>query len=700
MGGPGAAAGAPDEALPAADPREARDVAAFQAAEPTVRGGLFTWRNAIFGGMAAFALLGALTVAYLFMRTAGIGPAATLVAQGVIEEGAEVILADFESAEAEHADIVESLLRIDLLESPTIDVVERSELADALGRMELDAEAPITADVAREIAAREGYPAVIQGEVRTAGGGFVLTASIVGGEAWRSLAGFRATARTEDDLIPAIESLSRDIRDKSGESLRSVQRAPALSTVTTASLEALRLYSRADDTERGGDLVGAVELYERAIEADPDFAMAHRKLGVALGNLGIRVDDRLAAFTRAYELLDRLPDTERYLAESYYHRAVTGETPRVIQANERVLEIDPEHNIALNNLAVVLRELGRREEAQRLFEQSLENEVRLQSVQNLARVRFETGDQQGGMDVLDLGIERLPTAAWVFDDMRIQQFLDVGEYDVADDYSAGYAEQHRGARASAAHARQRYVLAAVRGRLADAENATAGMEGDPSISGHPVSIARSRAALEAARGDTAAAVARLLDTHEAVRSEYSPSQSLVPITVSWLLAWGATDEAARINAEWESEVDEATLGQAGRDARARLGALFLIFEGSPAEAIPILEGLERSCPGTCARASAHDLAIAHDRMGDVENAISHYERYLSDPQAARGMNDAWYLADTLERLGELHAAQGDDAAAARYYSRFAELWDGADDVLQPRVQAARARVVELGGGTS
>jgi len=46
---------------------------------------LLTWRRAILGGGAAFALLGVLTAGYLFMRTAGIGPAGTLIARGVVE---------------------------------------------------------------------------------------------------------------------------------------------------------------------------------------------------------------------------------------------------------------------------------------------------------------------------------------------------------------------------------------------------------------------------------------------------------------------------------------------------------------------------------------------------------------------------------------------------------------------------------------
>ena len=88
--------------------------------------------------------------------------------------------------------------------------------------------------------------------MRTAGAGYVLAARIVSGADGAALAAFRATARGDEDLIDAIESLSRDIRDKAGESLRTVQSAPPLSRVTTGSLEALELYTRGWNMANGG----------------------------------------------------------------------------------------------------------------------------------------------------------------------------------------------------------------------------------------------------------------------------------------------------------------------------------------------------------------------------------------------------------------------------------------------------------------
>jgi hypothetical protein len=96
------------------------------------------------------------------MRTFGIGAPATLLAQGVLEHGATVVLADFESpTDAELGDVVTRTLRIDLLQSRLIRVLDRADLGGALERMELERGTRITAAVATEMAEREGYGAII-----------------------------------------------------------------------------------------------------------------------------------------------------------------------------------------------------------------------------------------------------------------------------------------------------------------------------------------------------------------------------------------------------------------------------------------------------------------------------------------------------------------------------------------------------------
>ena len=655
---------------------------------------LFTWRNAILGGLAAFALLGLATGGYLAMRSLGIGPAGTLVAKGVIEEGVEVVLADFESADAELADVVTGALRIDLVESPTIQLVPRSELEEALSRMQRSEDAPITGQVARELAEREGYGAVIEGNVGTAGSGYVLTASIVGGEDWEALAGFRATARNEDELIDAIEELSRDIREKAGESLRSVRRSPPLDQVTTTSLEALRTYTRAAELEGEEDREGALELYERAVTLDSTFAMAHRKIGVLLSNMGLRRQDEVAALTRAYQLRERLPERERLQAEAFYHMNVTGDRDAVIRTYEALLDAAPEDRAALNNLALMYYSQGRPNEAERLLERAVEVEAFAVGYENLARARARTGDADGAEAALDSGVSSLPEAAFALEEFRVQLAAARGRHDGADSMVAAYAERFQGVEATAASARLRFQLDALRGRFRSAESNLEYFDAAPDFWANPVARAYLRTSLALTRGDSAAAARLALEAHENARASLPAADRRQFLTIEILVDAGRVEEAERLLGEWRDQVPDEELGVWGREDRRGSEARLAFARGNVEESARLWNALRRECPGRppCFLGAALGLARIHEAAGDAGAAIAEYERFLSEPFLDRTWFDARDRGRVLERLGQLYDEQGDLENAARHYAAFVELWADADPPLRPRVEAAQARL--------
>jgi hypothetical protein len=96
--------------------------------------------------------------------------------------------------------------------------------------------------LAREVASREGIKAVVDGEIVTLGGSYVLSARLIAAQTGDELASFRETAESAADIIPAISRLSKKLREKTGESLRTIQNARSLDRVTTPSLQALQKY--------------------------------------------------------------------------------------------------------------------------------------------------------------------------------------------------------------------------------------------------------------------------------------------------------------------------------------------------------------------------------------------------------------------------------------------------------------------------
>ncbi|MEJ2548857.1 MAG: tetratricopeptide repeat protein, partial [Gemmatimonadota bacterium] len=367
-------AGTASSASPTPEPAAAEPVAgrphpAPASSDANVRR-LFSWRNALLGGGLAFVLLALVTGAFMYMRNSGVGPVGSLVAKGVLEERAPLVLTEFESREPGLAATATEALRIDLSQSNVVKVVEPAVIGRVLDRMEIELDGPLTEELAREIAIREGWPAVIVGEINEAGGRYVLSARLVGAQDGSELLALRETASDESEIVPAVDELSARFRERVGESYGSLRASVPLEQVTTGSLDALRLYSQALEADDAGDDQRAIALLEEAVERDTAFAMAWRKLGVLLSNRNVEGGRALVAEKRAFAHRDRLTTRERYLTEGTYYNDVAKDRGRAITAYENLLDLNPDDAWALNNLGVLAGAQGDHARALELYERS------------------------------------------------------------------------------------------------------------------------------------------------------------------------------------------------------------------------------------------------------------------------------------------------------------------------------------------
>jgi DNA-binding SARP family transcriptional activator/Tfp pilus assembly protein PilF len=282
------------------------------------------------------------------------------IASGEIEAGERIILADFDGPPADPAlgAVVTDALRFELLATQALRPVDRAEVRDVLARMQVAETRPLTPDLAREVGLRNGVRALLEGQIAQAGTGYVLTAALRSTASGRVLAAFRETADSPDEVIPAIDRLSLEVRGRAGRVLPSADTTVALERVTTASLDALRAYTLAERALRQRDMPRGTALLADALELDPEFAMAWRLLAVTLGNTGLDRSRELEAATRAYELRHRLAPRERHLAEAGYHDRVTADLHAAMEAYRRVLDHDPADRVALNNLGLIHWRLG------------------------------------------------------------------------------------------------------------------------------------------------------------------------------------------------------------------------------------------------------------------------------------------------------------------------------------------------------
>jgi tetratricopeptide (TPR) repeat protein len=147
------------------------------------------------------------------------------------------------------------------------------------------------------------------------------------------------------------------LRKKLGESLASVQKYDKpLSEATTSSLEALKAFSLGDMKHQMFNELAALPLYQRAVELDPNFAMAYARLGTVYNNLG---QSELSEKNRekAFELRDRASEHEKLYIMSHYY-VDSGQLEKGITALELYKQTYPRDSIPYNNLAAVYIQMG------------------------------------------------------------------------------------------------------------------------------------------------------------------------------------------------------------------------------------------------------------------------------------------------------------------------------------------------------
>jgi TolB-like protein len=183
-----------------------------------------------------------LTAGFIVSRLTGIGPGRTLLTAGVLGAEDRILLLDFENRTTDSAlgRSVTEALRIDLAQSRVMRLVNTSDLTAALQRMGRAPETEMDLALARDLGQREGIKAIVAGEITTLGAGYVLSARVLSAATGETLIPLRETAADASELIAAVDRLSKALRGKVGESLRSIRAAQPLERVTTASLSALR----------------------------------------------------------------------------------------------------------------------------------------------------------------------------------------------------------------------------------------------------------------------------------------------------------------------------------------------------------------------------------------------------------------------------------------------------------------------------
>ncbi len=662
---------------------------------------LLTWRRALLGGGLAFAALAILAGGYMAMRVFGVGSVGTLMATGALESKSPLVLADFanRTSDAALGPSVTDAFRVDLSQSPVIRLLDASAVRTALARMGKAPDAPLDDATARELAQRENAKAFITGEIGSVGAGYVLSTRIIATADGRELVALRETAADETEVIPAIDRLSKRLRERVGESLKSLNNTEKLELVSTSSLEALKKYSQAvrlDDN--GGDPALATQLLQEAVAADSNFAMAWRKLSVVSRRALLPLSISLAASQKAYDLRDRLSPLEQQLAISNYYTSNAPDVDKAIAAYKAALEIDPNERTSLNNLALMYRSQGRWEDAEVMARRAAVVDRSWFSYGHLAfalaaQGRYTAADS--ALKVLDSLTPGQPRGLQMEALLRSAQ----GDYAGADSILRGILRTRSEPAYRQMATGDRINIALTQGRLAEAEGwatemaAGAKQRGDTSL---VYGITIGEAIMDHTERPKPK---RDLSGVEALLREY-PLDSM-PVddrpygALARLYAVAGQPDAAQRYLALDQQFQPRDWATPQGQSRFLEGQVYE-SQGKLPEALEAYRDAGRLVSTLLCRQCA-DFYVGRvlDRMDQPDSALAAYDRAVNTPGLGRNTGEATVLGPTLRRMGELYEARGDREKAKEYYGRFVALWRDADSDLQPAVQDVKARLAQL-----
>jgi len=275
-----------------------------------------------------------------------------------------ILVADFTNTTGEAAfdDTLRQALIVDLEQSPYFNVVAQDRIRETLRFMGRDPDVRITEPIAREISERRGIRAVLLGSIARVGSSYLLTLRAVNTTTGETLASAQREVPSREAVLKALDQATSDVRKRLGESLASVERfAAPIEQATTSSLEALKAFSQATQLRGQGRELDAIAHYERAVELDPNFAMAYARLATIYSN--IADFPRSAEYARkAYELRDRVSERERFYIDARY-QTISGDVPELRKTYELWKETYPRDTPPRNNLSIVHFDDGNLEEA-------------------------------------------------------------------------------------------------------------------------------------------------------------------------------------------------------------------------------------------------------------------------------------------------------------------------------------------------
>ena len=604
-----------------------------------------------------------------------------------------IVLGDFANATGDPSfdGTLRQMMAVELGKSPCLTVLSDTRMQETLRLMRRDQDTKLTPDAALEIGERTGSAAVVEGSIARLGRQYVLGVHARNCRTGDILDQNQVSAAKKENVFKTLAEMANRFGIRAGESLPRLEKTTSMPTeVTTPSLEAWRSYDAATKAIQGKAAgVEGVSLLKRAIEIDPNFAMAYALMGRIYDGLG---ESELGAqsIAKAYELRDRVSDRENFFISFNYYRQAprnlelarqtleswihrypddaiphwflsgltspgTGHHERAAEEGQKAIELDPDFSVAYHNAAFAYLYLNRLSEAESLLRKASDRKIEVSNVSICTYfIAFLKNDQEAMEREIAQRRTKLEAQGW-FEHQEALTLAYQGRLQEANrvsDRAVSLARQGGLPERAAMFAGARAVWNALYGIRDQAQR-------DAS------------AALSLFRGRDA---------------DYGPAFALALLDGS--------QEAQKIADELEKRYPEDTCVLFSYLPALR--ALEALNQGDAARAREITQAAspyDLAVPGTAYLAAffgalypVYVRGLAYSRLGRHRDAAAEFQKILDHPGIV--------LSDPIGPMARLQLARalvasGDRAKSATAYKDLLNIWKDADPDI-PVVQEARA----------
>ncbi|MFZ0275864.1 MAG: protein kinase [Candidatus Sulfotelmatobacter sp.] len=602
-----------------------------------------------------------------------------------LTEKDSILLADFvnTTGDAVFDGTLKQALAVQLGQSPYLNILPESRIREALKFMGRSGDERLSRDVAREICLREGVKAMMVGSISSLGSHYVITLEAVNAQNGDSLAREQVEAESKEQVLKSLDHAASQLRETLGESIGSVQKFDTpLEAATTSSLDALKEFSVGEGEHEKFNDEAAIPHLKRAIELDPNFAMALATLGVASNNMG-NSKDAAEYIQKAFDAKERASEREKFYISSHYYGMLRRQEDKDIETLEQWIQAYPRDDVPRDNIALAESGIGQ-------YEKSLANASEA--------VRLDPKDPYGYQNLTGayLSLNRYDEAKAVADQAVAQKAepwsIHNMLYELAFLRGDEAAMQHEVERAAGKVEEPTVLLFQARGECALGEIKRA-----RESFAHAARAAEARGSKERGAGVLAAEAICDAETgfpqeaRQAMNAALALSENINSRTAAAVLCAriGDAAQSGKLAEGLAKEFPYATLINQVQLPTAR--AMISLEHNQPGEAVAALDS---ATPYELATSGIGAMSVRGEaflRLRDGAKAAAEYQKILDH----RGIDPTGWLYSLAHLgLGRAYALQGDTAKAKVAYQDFLAVWKDADADV-PVLKTAKAEYEKL-----